>query len=175
MRCCSRRRCRLLVAGGGSLRLRGSPKNPRLGAEVLNWRRAAFFIASPHPLSMSFGIGDFEGHRKGRFRSAVPPVRRRRLAETPTLHPASGWRVCGSSLRTRDLQFEEAVRGRAVGGAIYSLRKQFEDEGSALPLGSRSLSVWQLIKSSFCDRVGSEIHSLLMVCVVVRAEGAVCG
>ena len=42
-------------------------------------------------------------------------MRRRRPAETPMLHPASG---------------------------MGSLRKQFEDEGSALPLGSRSLSIW---------------------------------
>jgi hypothetical protein len=36
------------------------------------WRLAAFFIASPHPLSMSFGIRDFEGHGEGRCQSALP-------------------------------------------------------------------------------------------------------
>ena len=60
--------------------------------------RAAGLI--PCPFSMSFGIGDFEGHGEGVM---------------------------------------------SVGGAIYSLRKQFEDEGAALPLGSRSLSIWQFI------------------------------
>ncbi len=30
-------------------------------------------------------------------------------------------------------EFEEAVRGRGIGGAIYSVRKQFEDEASAVP------------------------------------------
>jgi hypothetical protein len=47
---------------------------------------------------MSFGIRDFEGHGEGRCRSAVPTVRRRRPAETPMLHPASGWRDLGAEL-----------------------------------------------------------------------------
>ncbi len=62
-----------------------------------------FFIASPQPLSMAFGIGDFEGHGEGRIRSALPTGRRRRLAVTPMLQ---------FSLRRRGFGFW--VRGRRI-------------------------------------------------------------
>ncbi len=96
---CSRRRCRLLVASGGSPRWGGSHHLFALAATACGRRqsgvcgfaalgifggglqrqcefecggssRAAGLI--PCPFSITFGIRDFEGHGEGRCQSALP-------------------------------------------------------------------------------------------------------
>ena len=69
------------------------------------WRACRLFIASPQPLSMAFGIGDFEDHGEGRFRSALPNGEASASGRNVDaafhcvpLAGASGWGDSGNSL-----------------------------------------------------------------------------
>ena len=70
------------------------------------WRLAAFFIASPLPLSNAFFVRDFEGFWRGEL---------------------VGGADCEASASRRNAD-------AAVSLWLGSLGKQFEDEGSSVPI-----------------------------------------